>query len=86
MSNGVSRGGCPLSIPARGVFAAQTSGVKRFMHNSASNFRSASQATPIVSECSDLNQGIASGDFKKVGLNAGVLALGAISGGSFKTT
>jgi len=44
-----------------------------------------SKACPIVRECRDVAEGICQGDFAKVALNAGVLALGAVPGGGSTT-
>lgn len=56
--------------------------IKRMQSNVAGNMNFASKACPIVSECRDVSQGIAKGDFVNAGANAGLLGLYASSFGS----
>ena len=54
------------------------------MSNSARNFGMSSKTCPVVSELSNMYDGQLKGDLKKIGMNAGVLALGMAQGGSTK--
>ena len=49
--------------------------IKRMQSNVAGNLNFASKACPIISECRDMSQGIARGDFAQVGANVGLLGL-----------
>lgn len=57
MSNGAFKAGCPFAKVARGNNTSEVA--KRFTHSARSNFKSSSNMTPIVTECSDLGRGIA---------------------------
>ena len=49
--------------------------MKNFSMNARSNLYCGSKVCPIISECSDLSQGIAQGDLYTTIKNAGVLSL-----------
>jgi hypothetical protein len=56
--------------------------------NAMSNLDAGSKAGPIVGECRDVAEGIASGDFQQVAAGTGLLGLCALGGagaGSQKT-
>ena len=48
--------------------------------NGARNLDIGSKATPILSECRDVQAGIANGDFNRVNISAGILGLSALAG------
>ena len=54
--------------------------INKLAANSGQNLTNGANSCPIVSETRDLAQGIASGDFKKASLNAGILSAALVSG------
>jgi len=57
--------------------------MKTLAKNSLQNIGDGSKSFPLISECRDVLEGIAQGDFSKIALNAGILALAGKSSTNF---
>jgi len=51
---------------------------RKMAEDAMSKLSAGSKIMPILSECRDIGEGISRGDYKKVALNAGILALTAM--------
>ena len=60
--------------------------MKSLAQNSLANLDIGSKSFPLISECRDVIEGIAQGDLSKIALNAGILALTTVQGGSKKAS